>query len=291
MAEKIISSGNIVYGVAYSQNFRNAEYIRVTCIDELELLKGSKYIKAFLNNSILNTIVSDLKSGKIVLFIGLPCDVYVVKTHLKKLNISTEHLLCVDLICHGPTYSEIAKEFIDDLEKKYKSKIIKFSVRYKNPYWKPPYLYAQFENKKEYIKPFYSTSYGTAFMMMSWNSCYDCHFKGNNYMSDITIGDYWGSQEGDNGYNVFGSSVAFIHTNEGDEFISSLDNFNIYDANTKKALEFNPRYTTPTKKTEKAIIFRNNFKKKGLKYAIRKNMTPKHKIAFLLKCLKTYFHK
>lgn len=94
------------------------------------------------------------------------------------------------------------------------SKVIDFSVRYKNPNWRPPYLRAVFENGKVYSKPFYNTDYGIAFKLYGYPSCYECKFKGENHVSDITIGDYWGINDNDECYNSKGVSVAFVHTNK-----------------------------------------------------------------------------
>lgn len=272
LSEKMITNDSVVYGVTYASNYVNAEYIRIDRAEEIHLIKGSKYIKASLNREILESLADDLKSGKSVLFTGLPCDISVVKSYLDKYNIEQEKLFCVDLICYGPTSSEVAKEYIEFLEKKYKSKISEFSTRYKNPFWSPSYLYAKFENGKEYIRKFSETEYGLAFSLMpARKSCHTCPNKGEMYKSDITIGDYWGIQPEDNGYNKYGTSVAFVHTEKGDALISSLDNFCLFEADLEKALKGNPRYVTPVNPTSEAERFRERFEKKGLFYAASKH--------------------
>ena len=284
MAEETIKKGGSIYGVAYSDDFKDAEYIRVADNSGIELLKASKYIKARLNLSIIDSMISDLKKNISVLFIGLPCDVYALKKHLSKNNIDDRLLVCVDLICHGPTSPKVAKEYVESLEKRYHSKITNFNVRYKNPYWKPPFLYVEFENNKKHIESFYTTDYGIAFMQMSEPQCYTCKHKGD-YSSDITIGDYHGSNKDDQGYNQYGSSVAFVHTAKGDIFINQLRYFNLYTANTEKALSGNPRYSSPTKQTAKSIAFKNNFDRKGLKYAVAKHIGVKQQIRKAIKNL------
>lgn len=285
MAEEAIANGGLVYGVAYTADFKNAEYIRATDNKSIDLLKGSKYIKAHLNLTILESVIADLEKNKSVLFIGLPCDVYALKKHLSKNSIDDRLLVCVDLICHGPTSPKVAKEYVDSLEKQYHSKAATFNVRYKNPYWKPPFLYVEFENGKKHIEPFYATNYGMAFMQMSEPQCYTCKHKGNSYSSDITIGDYHGSNKDTLGYNQYGSSVAFVHTEKGDTFINRLEFFNLYSADNEKALAGNPRYSTPAKQTAQSIAFKNNFDSKGLNYAVAKHIGIKQRIKRAIKKL------
>lgn len=288
MSEEIILNNGIVYGVAYTCDFKSAEYRRIDKISGLDILRGSKYIKPTLKLPILELLSQDLACEKKVLFIGLPCDINVVKNYVAKHGIDSENLLCVDLICHGPTSNKVADEYITRLERKYKSKVKSFNVRYKNPFWTPPYLFVEFENGKVLKEVFYQTDYGTAFFLMVEEKCYKCKFKGENYKSDITIGDYWGFNESDDGYNKYGSSVAFVHTQKGQGFITSLNNFNLYEADTEKALKGNQRYLTPTALTAEREIFKKRFIKKGLAYAVSKHIGRKAKIKRIIK--KLYYH-
>ena len=109
------------------------------------------------------------------------------------------------LICHGPTSAKVHEEYVEWLEKRYRSRIKAFSVRYKEKGWTPPYLRAEFENGQVFMKPFYETEYGMAFAVMARESCYRCPFKGENRRGDIMIGDFWGASESD----PFGTATAF----------------------------------------------------------------------------------
>ncbi len=280
MAENMIESGGIVYGVSYypPNNFKDVAYIRVSNIKDVELLRSTKYIKATLTREIMDSAASDLDNGFEVLFIGLPCDVMALKNYIKKAGISDEKLICVDLICRGPTTPKVAEEYIGQLEKKYKSKIVDFNVRYKNPYWKPPYLYAKFENGRVFTQPFYETNYGIAFSMMPENKCYICKNKGDNHVSDVTVGDFWGSSESDIGYNKFGASVALVNTQKGDLFVNSLKNFELFPTNAENAVKSNRRYTQNVVITDEMKRFKNNFEEKGLRYAASKSLSMKNKI-------------
>lgn len=46
IANQIIAKNGIVYGVAYTSDFKGAEFIRVTTEEDVQKLVGSKYICA-----------------------------------------------------------------------------------------------------------------------------------------------------------------------------------------------------------------------------------------------------
>ncbi len=272
MAQTTMKSGGICYGVSYTEDFKGAKYIRVT--DEAGILKlqSSKYIKAKMTREILTSIGEDLNSGKQVLVIGLPCEIGMVKGFLEKEGIPSDNLLTADLICHGPTDPKVAETYIDFLEKKYGSKIVKFSVRYKNPNWTPGYLFAEFENGKRFLKKFFDTDYGTAFSMMPLEQCFHCAFKGDNHRADITVGDYWGVDPSEDGYHKVGTSLALTHNEKAEAFLKELDGFTLCPADLEKALRVNKRYHESIKKTKQREQFIKNYKQFGLKKAVAKHL-------------------
>ncbi len=127
LAEQMIDAGGYVAGVAYSEDFYKAEYIIINDKNDLEKLKGSKYVETE-KKDIYKKVQSLLMQGEKVLFIGLPCTVAAM---YKFLGERVENLLTCELICHGPTLAKVHKEYISYLEQVYNSKIIEFSVRHK----------------------------------------------------------------------------------------------------------------------------------------------------------------
>ncbi len=199
------------------------------------------------------------------------------------MNIDVSNLYTIDLICHGPTLDEVAEQFIDKLEKKYKSSVREFSVRYKKAKWTPPYLYVKFDNGKEYLEEFYRTDYGIAFSKMSLKSCYNCKVKGENRSSDITIGDYWGIDKETIGFNEKGVSVAICHTNKGEYLLQNITEFDVYETSLDRVIDGNPRYISSVVKSEDNEKFEKDFKKYGLSKACWRSMSIKGKIYRIIK--------
>lgn len=92
----IKNKNGIVYGVKWDKQLRPV-FDKVTSISDVEDLKGSKYVQAYVNFKYKEVDV-DLQSGKNVLFIGTPCQIAGLKSFLGK---DYDNLLTCDLLCHG----------------------------------------------------------------------------------------------------------------------------------------------------------------------------------------------
>lgn len=189
----------------------------------------------------------------------------------------------IDLICNGPTIDAVGAQFIDYLEERYHSKIKRYTARYKNPEWKPVYLYAEFENGKTYCERLYRTDFGIALSLMLREGCYKCQLRGDNRYSDLTIGDYWGINEAGDNYNKFGVSVVCTHTDRGETFLRSMDGCAIYEADNKKALSANPRYLAPAPIPVKHEKFIRDFEQYGLHKAVLNSLNLKQTILYILR--------
>lgn len=213
-----------------------------------------------------------------VVLIGLPCNISSVMTVLENKGIAHENLVTIDLVCGGDTPASVGEQYIEYLERKFRSNVVEFSVRYKNPNWAPAHLRAVFENGKVFCKEFYSTEYGYAFDHMKREACYCCRFKGENHYSDITIGDGWGVCEKDRGYNAKGVSVAFVHSEAGNRILNELQDIELFEAESNEMERNNPRYLTPKPKLQKDEQFRAAFQKYGLFRACKKAYGYKYRI-------------
>jgi len=267
----------VVFGAAYSSDFKYVEYVVAENVKQLSKMKGSKYISAKkqiivnkVSKSVYDEVIKYLENNVPVVFVGLGCDVAALykKCELKDINI--KNLYTIDLICHGTTIEKVHTDYIEWLQKKFKSKVTSFSVRYKKKGWVPPYVHAEFVNGKIYEHNFYKTDYGKAFSKIARNGCYACPFKGDNHKADITAGDYWGMNSSMPLYNKNGVSLCSINSTKGIKLIELLDNEQfIYSlADKKLALANNPMYLANRKKDDKYNQFCDDLKKKNLFYAV-----------------------
>lgn len=220
--------------------------------------------------SVYRQVLSQISNGKNVLFIGLPCDVSGLLSVVRNCNGDMDKLFTVDLICHGPTSIEVHKEYLSSVEKKSKSSVDNFSVRYKKKGWSPPYVRADFKDGSILEKNFSSTSYGRAFHLFSRPSCYSCKFRGLGHCADLTIGDYWGLDKGMQEYNHMGVSLLLSKSSKGDELIRNLDSeiFCCNETNIEYSLGCNPNYFKDRKVDGRRETFARDLALEGLEIAV-----------------------
>ena len=96
-AEYVIARGGCVYGCIMDEKF-NVRIVRGDAIEDIEPMRGSKYLQADIGNT-YQDVKSQLAKGRLVLFTGTPCHVAALKTYLGCGR--TDNLITIDLICHG----------------------------------------------------------------------------------------------------------------------------------------------------------------------------------------------
>lgn len=271
LAAEFIDDG-YVYGVSYSNDYRSAIRKEANTLEELACFCGSKYIRASLKlngsgTSAFQCVKERLLQGVKVLFFGLPCECAGLKNFLD--GIDQGGLLCVDLICNGVMASSVQEQYIALLEEKYHSHVVSFNARYKKKSWGEPYIRAEFESGAVFCKPMTETEYGVAFNYSVSSSCPACQYKGEQHVSDLTIGDFWGIGEEEPGYNSMGVSIAIVHNRKGERALQTLHGFSLYQAEEETALIHNPAYYRPRNVTDKHRMFSEKLKAAGLRAAVR----------------------
>lgn len=230
----VIRQNGVGFGVSYTKNFTDAEYIRVDKIEDIYELLGSKYIKA-RENGFYDSVKRSLNDNVMTLAIGLPCEIAALKSYLGK---DYDNLYTCELICHGPTSHVVLSETIKMMEKNENSRVVALNQRAKKPYWKPYYMDVIFDNGKEVCFPFVDSDFEKAFQIMKRPSCNSCVFKDGQTCGDMIIGDFHGARKQTAEYNEFGVSICFPCTEKGMKLIEMLRNegFVIGEADKNRAM-------------------------------------------------------
>lgn len=195
LAANVLKEGGIVYGCAMREHEGELipEHIGIETLSDLYLLTGSKYVQ-----SSITEICSDVKkqviSGRKVLFSGTPCQVSAIRSLLN--GRTFDNLLLIDIVCHGVPSARFFCDYISDIERRRKGKVIKFTFRDKAYGWSKTgsYVIERKGKTKKYVLPFMQSSYYAYFMNSDIyrESCYHCKYACKERVGDITIGDYWG---------------------------------------------------------------------------------------------------
>lgn len=236
IAEKILNENGIVIGAAFDN--RNLVHIAIENKNELNKLKGSKYLQSDLNN-IFKFIKDNVKDKKI-LFVGLPCQVAGLKSFLDK---DYENLLCIDLICHGVPSPKLFYKYLEEIEEKYNNKVIKYDFRDKSSGW-DTYSNSITLNNKKITELHQNNAYIRLFLsnIALRESCYNCNFKLGNKYSDITLGDFWGvNKYYPEFYNKRGVSAIIINTKKGKEYFENIkEQMKYKECSLEEIIEGNP---------------------------------------------------
>lgn len=194
LARTVLQNSGVVYGVGFDSSF-NVIYKRIAGLEDLPQILGSKYVRSsFTDQASFETILSDLKNGKKVLFSGVGCQVAALKLFLKNKGQSDEYLTTVEVVCHGTPTVKIWNSYKEFMQRKYGAVLKNVNFRDKKFGWKAYSMYMLFENGRTYRKimnadPYmliYLSGYSVA------NGCSECLQKRNDRVSDITLGDLWG---------------------------------------------------------------------------------------------------
>lgn len=209
IAEHIIKKYNgVVFGASFDE-FYSVSHIEVDTVEALSRLRGSKYPQSRIGN-IYEKVREQLNDGKIVLFVGTPCQVVALKNFL---GTEYNNLWCMDFVCHGVASPLVWKEYVDYL--KTKGKIDKITFKAKSRGWKKWYF------KVDYLDHTWQRRGAMTEIMKSYleysnirPSCFKCQFKGLERPSDFTISDCWGIAENNKEINDDKGLSALLIQNE-----------------------------------------------------------------------------
>lgn len=257
-------------GVVYASSFANNQVCvnRYTSLEEIESIKGSKYVISYMNNT-LSEIETDLLAGKDVCFIGTPCQCASLKT-----NIKSSHFICVDLICHGVPPQLYLNEYLREIKKKnnINSDAENVSFRRGNEFsmqcfMKDGAIIEESLNYSVYLKGFMKG-------LFYREACYECKYANCNRVGDITIGDFWGignlkskciRQRGE------GLSLVLLNTNAGIEIWNAIkEKFYYEERLLDEAVNGNTQLQMPSQKHRNYNRFLALYKKYGFYISAKK---------------------
>lgn len=144
ISDYVLENGGVVYGAGYTDHFR-VVHKRATTKEERDEFKGSKYVQSDMN-TVFRQVKKDLKDGLAVLFSGTPCQTAGLHSYVgRKLR---EHLILVDIVCHGVPSPYMWRDYIAYLEKKQGDKICWVNFRDKQKFgWKAHHETFKFVNR------------------------------------------------------------------------------------------------------------------------------------------------
>lgn len=216
---------------------------------------GSKYVKSN-PTGIYQTVKDRLKTGKKVLFIGLPCQVSAMRNYVK----DDKNLYTVDLICHGSPSAKLLHKAISEYGYDLTEvKAIYFRTADKFAIETQPIPIVPKGVQDRYTMAFLNGLFYT-------ENCYSCHYAQTDRVGDLTIGDSWGTEL--SGELSRGVSLALCQTKKGKEMLEKME-FNFYDVDFENAVQSNHQLRHPSDlPQERKNFFEDLRKGKSFKQAV-----------------------
>ena len=234
-----------------------------SCVKENEEVKsfsGSKYVKSNPRKA-YRVVKEKLNAGEKVLFVGLPCQSAALQQYIGR---HRENLYTVDLICHGTPSPKVLESFLKDYRVSL-SNIERISFRDKNHF--------QLCNSETSLSiPTVRDLYTTTFLKSTTytENCYTCRYATLDRVSDISLGDSWGSELPKSEVNR-GISFALVQSQKGMELLQMAD-LCIKEADLKRAVKFNHQLDYPSVKPKERASFMGMLEKgKTFNHTVRKN--------------------
>lgn len=237
VAKYVIGLGGVVFGACLSDKLKVFHRV-IQTIDDLQLLRGSKYVQSSTENT-YKEAKEFLKQGRFVYYTGTGCQIAGLKAYLRK---DYPNLITSDLVCHGVPPQKLFDSHIKYLRNKTGKDIISYGFR-DNKNWG---VCESFTTSDGIIhrKPSYILSpYLNAFIK-GWTfrySCYHCPYAHIPRQGDITLADLWGAKELAPSLNPQnGISFVLINTEIGEKIWNTIkDNLTFCDVDLDSVIKWN----------------------------------------------------
>lgn len=222
LAEWVIAREGMVVAAGYDANMRVVHQC-ITALSDVARLRGSKYVQSELSRDIFLKIRDALKCNRWILFVGTPCQAAAVRLFVGR----HEQLLLCDVICMGVPAPGFWLRYIAWLRDAWGVKAIaNYQFRNKRRGWSRPTLCMNSnEGRTRFVRP-EDDPYSLAFYghLGLRESCYQCLFKGERRVSDLTLADFWGAEKIQPAVpgQSKGVSLVLCHTAQGRNVLTSL---------------------------------------------------------------------
>lgn len=274
LSRYVIDKGGVVYGCT-GKNIRNVHHIRIDKAEELDLLKGSKYVQSFIGG-IYKEVRRDLQSGRLILFIGTPCQVAGLQGFLRQKDYP--NLITADLVCHGVPSQKMLNDDIDLYCGKGESIKVWFRQKERSSSkcdtpWRIAYgwFYQTSHMRAPRGVKYYKDPYMFGFLapLTFRDSCYTCRYANISRCSDFTLGDFWGLGKDAGFVNGKGVSVVLVNTDKAVSIWAEVSKrCKCVQRDVVEAQKGNGQLQVPSRKHENYEMFVRAYPQVGLRKAV-----------------------
>ena len=264
ISDYILNNGGIVFGATMEPD-HTVRHIAVSSNEDLNRLRGSKYVQSDINNT-FKQAKHHLQQGGKVLFTGTPCQIAGLRQFLRK---EYDNLFLVDIFCHGVPPQRFLHETTELLPKARYDTSSEISFRDTNG-WRCIFQYG--EKTVRLNDDIYFMSFMKSLDFRE--GCYRCPFARLPRQGDLSIGDFWGIGK----YTPFkggdvskGASCVLVNNDKGKRVWNAVKNTMFREERELSEAKIeNPNiYRASTRPKERDTFF-SDFKSMSLKAFAKK---------------------
>ena len=220
-AQAFFQKGGYVVGAVYEEDYSVIHFITKDCA-KLTDLRSSKYLQSRIGDVFVE-IKRLLDAGESVLFCGSPCQVAGLYSVLGK---DYDELITLDFICRGVNSPSVFKKYIQELEQAYDSPVKLIKFKNKTHGWHRFSTKVWFQNDKTYCEDRYNDSFMRGYLnsgLFVRPSCYQCSFKADTRLADISLADFWGIESVEPEMDDdCGTSLLIVSSDKGRKIFESI---------------------------------------------------------------------
>ena len=255
---KVIENGGVAFGADFDGDHRLV-FKKADSAPALSGFQGSKYTYSDMSGT-YKDILAQLNSGKEVIFIGTSCQCAGIKKFVR--DDLQKRLYLVDIICHGMPPAAYFEEYLESIEHNY-TKADKISFRDNNKFRLKISAKDNALVEEKAVENIFMANYTR--MVFYRENCYSCEYACGERISDLTIGDYWGSDRKRMlAPTDKGMSVVLVNTDKGKTLIDECSDRLVLTLKPyEDIIKTNEQLRGASKKPEYRKLFLDEYKKDG----------------------------
>lgn len=243
IARYVFTKSGVVFGAVMDDDLK-VHHSMAENMDKLIPMRGSKYVQSDLTGT-YKAVKDQLKTGRMVLFSGTPCQVGGLYAFLKK---KYDNLLTCDLVCHGVPSQKSFNTYCNRVGLT-DSKVAEVSFRYTkgwglqmayrshsvSPSKDGDYKWHNISPRKSYYLRAFTSG------LMFNEACYACQYANPERISDFTLADFWGlgAQTPFTHSSQMGVSLLLVNTDKAQQVIDCCPQLFLEERSLEEAVKGN----------------------------------------------------
>ncbi len=233
LAQVILSQNGVVFGASYADDFTSAV---ITSTEErsMEALRGTKYTQCYPNH-VFSRVDEMLTAERPVLLVGTPCMICSARKRFGNSPLLT----LVDFQCGGLMPASFLSDYVQDNEKRHKSRIASLNMRDKKHGWAKPHMRITFENGTVYDCPYQCDRFLFYYYKPYFKNekCLHCPFV-YHPDADLTLGDFWGYRSAGIKNSRDGISLIAVNTPKGEALLREASEYLTISRLTEESVSY-----------------------------------------------------